>query len=113
MPARPNSRQASASRICEGSLYIDLRLRQVIPARLSAPPGASSRSIFHDLFGVRRVLLPLLTTEKPGVLNATPSAAGPGMCRSLAGSVRHTSSRAPGGASALRVSTSDGGENPV
>src|SRR5262249_10547200 len=65
------------------------------------------------LFGVRRVLLPLLTMEKAGVLNATPSVPGPGMCRALAGSVRHTSSRAPEGASALRVSTSDGGGNPV
>jgi len=77
-------------------------LTHVIPARRPASPEASSRLIFHDLFGVRRVLLPLLTREKSAVLNATPSAPGPGMCRSLAGSVRHTSSRAPGGASALR-----------
>ena len=76
-----------------------------MPARWSAPPAACSRVIFHDLFGACRVRLPLLMREKLCVLNATPSAPGPGMCRLLAGSVRHTSSRARGGASAWCVST--------
>jgi hypothetical protein len=70
-PACRNSRHASASRICEGSLYIDLRLTHVIPASRPASPEESSSVIFHDLFGVRRVLLPLLTREKSAVLNAT------------------------------------------
>jgi hypothetical protein len=113
MPTLRNSRQASASRICEGSLYIDLRLTHAIPARWAPPCAAPSSSTFHDLFGAFRVRLPLFASEKPCVLSRTSSAPGPGMCALSAGSVRHTSSRAPGGAAAGRVSTPDCCGKPV
>src|SRR5436190_14609926 len=113
MPTLRSRRQASASRICEGSLYIDLRLRRAIPARWPPPCAAPSSSTFQDRFGACRVRLPLFASEKPCVLSATPSAPGPGMCWLSAGSVRHTSSVAPGGAPAGCVSTPDCCGKPV
>jgi hypothetical protein len=61
-PACPNSRQASASRIWEGSLYIDLRLSSDMPAT-SPSASPASRSTFQDRFGASSVRLPLFTSE--------------------------------------------------
>src|SRR5690242_21748958 len=61
--ARPNRRQASASRICDGSLYIALRLIRVIPAsRLPFP--AASRIILQDGFDACSVRFPLFLSAK-------------------------------------------------
>src|SRR6266566_4019118 len=113
MPTLRSRRQASASRICEGSLYIDLRLTRAMPARWPPPCAAPASSTFQDLFGACRVRLPLFASEKPGVLIVTPAAPGPGMCWLSAGSVRHTSSRPPGGAPAGLVRTPDCCGKPV
>ena len=67
-PARPNRGHASASRIWEGSLYIDLRLTHVIPARRPASPEASSRLIFHDL--LRRAQGPVAAVDEGEVRRA-------------------------------------------
>src|SRR5215467_14091037 len=92
---------------------MDLRLTHAIPARWAPPCAAPSSSTFHDLFGAFRVRLPLFASEKPCVLSRTISAPGAGMCALSAGSVRHTSSRAPGGAAVGWVSTPDCCGKPV
>src|SRR5256885_5752576 len=80
MSARPSSRQASASRICDGSLYIALRLIRVIQAsRLPSP--AASRIILQDGFGARSVRFPLFLSAKSSVLNRTPPLPGTGRGR--------------------------------
>src|SRR6184192_940827 len=92
--ARLNRRQASASRICDGSLYIALRLIRVIPAsRLPCP--AESRIILQDGFGACSVRFPLFLSAKASVLNRTSPPPGTGTGRRSAGSVLHTSSLAP------------------
>src|SRR3954452_20879622 len=93
MPARRNSAHATASRICDGSLYIDLMFSRLMPTRRSAAaPG--STSTFHDLFGAYLVLLPLLTRENVGVVNRTPASSGGGTTRMSLGSARHRLTRA-------------------
>src|SRR5439155_1706811 len=85
--ARPNRRQASASRICDGSLYIALRLIRVIPAsRLPCP--AESRIILQDGFGACSVRFP----------QTAVSMLPPCLCLSPAGPVRQPfqQSGAPG-----------------
>src|SRR5215470_16590952 len=112
MPAMPNRRQASASRIWDGSLYIALRLIRVIPAS-RLPFSAASRIILQDGFEARSVRFPLFLSAKAVVLNKIPSLSGAGMRRRLAGSVFHTSSLAPGGGFTGSVITPRLGRNPV
>src|SRR3954466_9836297 len=92
-PARRNSSHATASRICDGSLYIDLRFSRLWPAsRSSSSPG--STFTFHDLLGAYLVLLPLLTSENVDVVNSTPASSGGGTTRVSPGSARHRLTRA-------------------
>src|SRR3569623_354364 len=93
MPARRNSAPARASRICDGSLYIDLMFSRLWPtSRSSSSPG--STFTFHDLFGAYLVLLPLLTSENVDVVNSTPASSGGGTPRVSPGSARHRLTRA-------------------
>src|SRR5882724_10177019 len=110
--ARPNRRQASDSRICDGSLYIALRLIRVIPAsRLLCP--AALRNILQDGFGACNVRFPLFLSAKASVLNRTPPPPGTGTGRRSAGSVVHTSSLAPSASLTGSVRTPRPGRNPV
>ena len=110
--ASPNRRQASDSRICEGSLYIALRLIRIIPAR-RLPGPVASRLILQDRFGARSVRFPLFFSENAEVPNKTPPPGGAGMRRSSAGSVFHTSSLAPWPGFTCSVRTPRPGRNPV
>src|SRR3954451_22546592 len=92
-PARRNSAHARASRICDGSLYIDLMFSRLWPtSRSSSSPG--STFTFHDLLGAYLVLLPLLTSENVDVVNSTPASSGGGTTRVSPGSARHRLTRA-------------------
>ena len=106
-----NRRQASASRICEGSLYIALRLIRVIPARrLSCP--AASRIIRHDRFGARRVRFPVFFRAKAWELNKAPPPPRAGMRWRSAASVFHTFTLAPlAGRTGLRQHMAPGAES--
>src|ERR1700756_302184 len=79
-PTRLNSHQARASRICDGSLYIALRLSRPIPTR-SLSSSAVLTLIFQEGFGAYSVRFPLFITEKLEVPKRTPSSLGGGMCR--------------------------------
>src|SRR6266496_1471541 len=110
--ARPNRRQARASRICDGSLYIALRLIRVIPASRLPGPEAS-RITLQDDFGARSVRFPLFLSAKASVLNRTPPLPGTGTGRRSAGLVFHTSSLAPRAGFTGSVRTPRPGRNPV
>ena len=67
-PARANRSHANASRIWDGSLYIDFRFSRAIPnTSSSSSPG--STSIFQDRFGARSVRFPEFINENVAVVN--------------------------------------------
>src|SRR5271154_4653778 len=110
--ARPNRRQASASRICDGSLYIALRLTRVIPAS-QLPCPAGPRIILQDGFDACNVRFPLFLSAKVSVLKRTSPSPGTGTGRRSPELVVHTSSLAPRPGLSGSVRTPRPGRNPV
>src|ERR1700677_2195894 len=110
--ARLNRRQASASRICDGSLYIALRLIRVILAS-ELPCPAGSRIILQDGFDACKVRFPLFLSAKASVLKRISPSPGTGTARRSPGLVVHTSSLAPRPGLSGSVRTPRPGRNPV